>query len=661
LTRLFLVLLVLSMPVLAQPADPELEQFKLAWQAARQGDRAGFEKIKSRLNSYLLYPYLQYEDFRFRRATVDASEMAAFLDAHSDWAFAPGLRRAWLRSLGEKRRWDDLLSYAAGEQDTEVQCYLAHARIQRSDNDQLLSQAQALWAVGQSQPRACDPVFSWLIREKGITPELAWLRIRKAVEARNPRMLIYLSRFVPAKERIWVERWQQQELQKYSRLDEARRWPDQEKARDITLFGLKYLARRDADRAWKYFGSLDRRMQWGDEARGLILREIALWSAVSLAPDAVSRLHAVPRVAWDDVLLEWWARYALATENWTEAAVAIAAMSERLKSSDRWRYWEARTHIAAGEPEDALGVLRELARETGYYGFLAADYLGGVYSICPESPRIETGDMAEFRKKPVIRRMTALDAAGLKSWVRQEWNLATKQFGPEDLRLAASLAVELNWPDLAILALANSGDKNWFEWRFPLTYLSHVSDQARRRGLDPAWVMGVMRSESAMAEDAVSPAGARGLMQVSPGTAAQVATRNGYTYQGEEQLLKAEDNIVFGTTFLRELMDRFGNNPVLVLGAYNAGPAAVDRWLKAVPVRDPAIWIETLPYRETREYIPRVLAFSTIYDWRLNNPVKRISSRMPELNSGILNKAPGAGAEAQVQCPDPSATEQSGR
>lgn len=660
MTRLALVLLLLSLPVLAQPADPELEQFKLAWEAARRGDRAGFEQIKAGLGSYLLYPYLQYEDLRFRRATVDAEEMAAFIDAHSGWAFTPGLRRAWLRSLGEKRRWDDLLSYASGEQDTEVQCHLAHARIQRSDTEQLLPQAQALWTAGQSQPDACDPVFSWLIKEKGVTPELAWSRIRKAVDARNPRMMIYLSRFIPAQESIWVDRWQQQELQKYNRLDEARHWPDQDKAWDITLFGLKYLARRDADRAWKYFMLLDRKMHWGDEARGLILREVALWSAVSLESGAVERLHSVPLEARDDLLLEWWARYGLATGNWSETIDAIAAMSEKTKGSDRWRYWDARAHIGLGESEYAMGLLQGLALETSYYGFLAADYLGGSYSICPEPPEIDAREMEDFRNRPIVQRMTALDAAGLKSWMRQEWNLAMKQFSPQELRLAASLAVESGWSDLAILALANSGDRNWFEWRFPLTFLPQVRDQAGRRGLDLAWVMGLMRSESAMAEDAVSPAGARGLMQVTPGTAAQVARRNGYTYRGSEQLLKAEDNIVFGTTFLRELMDRFHNNPVLALGAYNAGPAAVDRWLKAVPVPDPAIWIEVLPYRETREYIARVLAFATIYEWRLESPVKRVSSRMPVMNSGILNAGSGTPADAEVHCLGPSAAEQSG-
>jgi soluble lytic murein transglycosylase len=173
--------------------------------------------------------------------------------------------------------------------------------------------------------------------------------------------------------------------------------------------------------------------------------------------------------------------------------------------------------------------------------------------------------------------------------------------------------------------------------------------------------MGLIRSESAMAADAVSAAGARGLMQLSPGTAAQVARRNGYTYRGSKQLMQVEDNVLFGTAYLRELMDRFGNNPVLVLGAYNAGPRAVERWLDTLPARDPAIWIETLPYFETRDYIPRVLAFTTIYNWRMQQPVRRISSRMPALDSVTMGAGNGKPALVEVSCPDRAAVSQSGR
>jgi len=168
--------------------------------------------------------------------------------------------------------------------------------------------------------------------------------------------------------------------------------------------------------------------------------------------------------------------------------------------------------------------------------------------------------------------------------------------------------------------------------------------------LDLAWVLGLMRSESAMAEDAVSSAGARGLMQVTPATARQVAKRHSYAFSGPEQLMWAEENVRFGTTYLRELLDRFGDNPVLVSGAYNAGPNAVERWLLERPRTEPTIWVETLPYFETRDYIPRVLAFATLYDWRLGRPVSRISTRMPAFDSSAVSGTMQTTETTEVVC-----------
>jgi soluble lytic murein transglycosylase len=206
---------------------------------------------------------------------------------------------------------------------------------------------------------------------------------------------------------------------------------------------------------------------------------------------------------------------------------------------------------------------------------------------------------------------------------------------------------------MAIFALGDSGDQRWYEWRFPLDYLPLVDANASGLRLDVSWVMGLMRSESALAEDAVSPAGARGLMQVTPATARQLAQRHGLRYTDAAQLLQAEVNIRFGTSYLRDLLDRYKDNPVLATGAYNAGPNAVDRWLDERPADEPAIWVETLPYFETRDYIPRVLAFTTLYDWRMQRPVSRVSSRMPAFDSSVGGGTMRTMQTAEVVCPAP--------
>ena len=632
------------------PGPGQREDFTRAWWAAAHGKRADFEQLMPGLRDYQLYPYLQYEDLRYRRALVSDGEMISFLEDHEDWAFTAGLKKSWLRTLGARSRWDSLIKYAPGSADTEIQCYLAHARINRGQTEGLLSIAQSLWAVGKSQPDACDPVFSWLKKEGGITSGLAWERTRRAMDERQPKLTLYLARFLTQEDRVWADRWYQQDRSGYRQLKQAGKWQDQEKSRDITAYGLRRLARSDSDRAAQTFKTVDDKFNWPVDVRGGILREIALWSAVEGVDETAERMQAVPEIYRDGKLLEWWTRYELSKGNWDAVSLAIASMPPEQQDDSRWRYWDARARFESGDIEPGRELLGELALEANYFGFMSADQLGLPYTICPQQPDVTAAEVEAFKAQPGFGRALELRKAGVPNWSRSEWRIATRGMDKDGLRTAAALAHQEGWPDMAIFALGNSGDLRWYEWRFPIEYAPLVDAQARNRNLDPAWVMGLMRSESAMAVDALSSAGARGLMQVMPNTAKLLAKRHSFSYTGHQQLMQAQDNIEFGTAYLRDLLDRFGDNQVLVSGAYNAGPHVVDRWMAKRQTNDPAIWVETLPYYETRDYIPRVLAFSTIYDWRLEKPVSRISSRMPELNSSTVAGSVQATETAEIVC-----------
>jgi soluble lytic murein transglycosylase len=613
------------------------EQFVTAWNAASRGDRSAFAQLPAEMNGYLLYPYLQYEEFRYRRNRIDATQMADFLARHEDWAFTSGLRLAWQKSLGKRARWEDLLQHGGSSRDTVVRCYLARARLATGQIEGLLAEAQSLWAVGQSQPSECDPLFSWMIGINGVTPGLAWERIRLAMEAGNPRLTLYLARFVPPRDRDWLARWQDLERNAYRNINVTLNWPDNERTRQITSISLQRFAKRDAARAWRAFGRLDVHFNWPEAERAAILREIALQSAVELGADTQDVMTALPPGWRDDQILQWWARAALAAEDWTTLKSAIRQMSDESRLDGRWRYWLAVAHQNLGEPLEATSIQDQLSRESSFYGFLAADELARPYTICPVQPVVEADAIARLRQHPGVARALELRAAGLENWALSEWSLASAGLDREGLRTAAALAREENWHDRVIFALGDSGDRQYYDWRFPLQWEQQVNAESSGNRLDPSWVHGVMRSESALAHGAVSSAGALGLMQVTPATARRLARDHGLVYGGREQLKDPELNIRFGTRFMRELLDRYGQNPVLVSGAYNAGPNAVDRWLDSRPRGQAAAWIETIPYYETRDYIPRVLAFTAIYDWRMQRPVTRVSSRMPDVDSGNMN------------------------
>jgi len=305
-----IILLALCCPVcgLATASDSELEQFKSSWDAARRGDHATFGQLKQSLENYVLYPYLQYEDYRNRRSTIATDEMAAFLAGHEDWAFTTGLRHAWLKSMAKKGRWADLVAHSEGVKDTVLRCQRARGQIILKQTDNLLAEAQRLWAVGKSQPDECDPVFAWLVKNDGIPASLAWERVGLVIEAGNPRMTIYLARYIPINERRWLEEWQQLNRSGYSRLERARRWPDNETTRMLTAVSVRRLARKDTNMAAEKFHLLDDHFNWGDARRATLLRDIALYSAVALEKDTVAQMRRVPLEYRDSQLLEWWSR-----------------------------------------------------------------------------------------------------------------------------------------------------------------------------------------------------------------------------------------------------------------------------------------------------------------------------------------------------------------
>jgi len=293
-------------------------------------------------------------------------------------------------------------------------------------------------------------------------------------------------------------------------------------------------------------------------------------------------------------------------------------------------------------------LLEELSNKANYYGFLAADELGIDYNICPGQADANPADVERVAGIEGFARALELRKAGLDNWAVAEWAAAAGRLPVSDLKVAAALAVREGWYDRAIFALGNSGDLNLYEWRFPLLWQTDITRAASLNQLDPAWVYGTVRSESAMLETARSPANAMGLMQVTPATGKQVAKKHGLPWNGTAQLKTASGNLPIGSAYMSDLLQDFRQNPVLVSGAYNAGPRTVQRWLDTRPSGEAVIWIETLPYFETRDYIPRVLAFTTIYDWRLGGPVARISGRMPHLESGKI----GIQGHTNVVCRD---------
>ena len=298
---------------------------------------------------------------------------------------------------------------------------------------------------------------------------------------------------------------------------------------------------------------------------------------------------------------------------------------------DRWQYWRARSLEMTGKKEQAQVIYETISSERSFYGFLAADKLGKDYSLNNEQLDIDPELEKSVADMPAIQRASELFQLKRYLDARREWYATTRLFDENELQAAAKIAHSWNWHDRAIIALSKAKSWNDLQIRFPVKHQDQVYKNAERSEIDPAWIYAMMRQESAFMPDAISPVGARGLMQLMPATAKSVARKLKQKYPSKYELLQPEKNIRLGTAYLKEVYQRF-ENPVLAIAAYNAGPHRVKRWLPEADM--PAdIWIELVPFKETRNYLKNVLAYTVIYAEKLDEKDIRMKQRMPSISA----------------------------
>jgi len=630
---------LLGGPAWGDRAD-EREQFRQAWEAAGRGNQAALRAAIDSLPDYPLTPFLEAELKRQRIDRVENAEMSVFLARYRDWSFAPGLERTWLRSLGRRGDFAALVRYGRESSDAEVRCWLVRADIEAGQDDGLNDRVSAMWLVGRSQHEACDPAFAWW-RARGY-PEAGqgWTRFQMAMESGQTGLARYLRRYLNRAEREWAERWLTLHARPQLLMRQVRQWPDDEVARYLASITLQRLARSDWDQADGYWRLVQRRLEFSEAERASIEREIALFRAVALDVDAPAAIDALPERALDQQMLEWRARAAMAHGNWPEVLESIRRMSLAEQGQGRWRYWRGRALAALDRPE-ALVAFGSLAGEATYHGFLAASRLGQDFNLCEQELAADPPSQRRLMRDAEFERALELYQVGLISHARRTWSSVWRRLSAEERHQAALLAAGYGWHDRTIAALGASGAMRAYPWRFPIIEKSRVMAYSERWRVDPALVYGLMRAESAMQPDALSPAGARGLLQLMPATAGAVARRNGLPYNGRGDLMDPAVNIPLGIAHLAELQERFDDQWIFVAAAYNAGINAVNRWLDDRPRTDPDVWLETLPFFETRDYVPRVLAFATIYEWQLQRPPQVLAT----------NILPGrTNAAARFQC-----------
>ena len=616
--------LLLAGGALAQPQDAA---FRAAIEAAGRGQPV-------QLQGHPAQVWIEFAALQRSIDTLPLAQGQAFLARNAGTPVGEVFREAWLRALRKRQDWAGYrAAWSPAIGSTALRCAELDARQRTAGVDaQWVADAQAIWrSSGRSLPGECDPPFAALAAAGGLTPELRWERIELAAAEWEAGVMRAAARGLSADQLALAGDYAAFIDAPHER---ALGWPKTARSRLVASHGLARFAKADPLAAEARLPRIADALGFTVEDRGRVLYQAALWTVASYLPDSARLLALVPESAYDERLHEWRAREALARSDWRSALAAIRKMGDAQRRSSRWTWFEARTSELAGERDSARPLYERAARQPDFHGFLAADRLDQPYALCPWMPDWSATRKAAVANDPAIQRAMALYRANRPGWAQREWDEALSRFDDVQRRIAVEVAQEHQWFDRAVFNLGKvPGETRLYTLRFPIHHADIIQREARKNGIDPAWVAAEIRAESTFNPSARSPADARGLMQVLPSTGAAVARRLGMAWSGPASLYDPETSIVLGTAYLREKEDMYGH-PYIAIAAYNAGPTPTSRWLAQRPAMDPDVWIETISYRETREYVARILAFSVIYDWRMYGQARPVTARMRGVEGG---------------------------
>ncbi|MFB0584812.1 transglycosylase SLT domain-containing protein [bacterium 19CA06SA08-2] len=616
----------LLMPVAAQTMDQSL--YRQAYDAVRANDQARFQQIRARLTHYPLLPYLDYYQLAFRPGAADYDKVTRFIREHGDTPQSNRLERSYLTHLAQSQQWSQFLRfYPAKPSSTDLLCMHYQARYYTGQQTQALQEAGKLWLSGQSRPDACTPLFQ-LWQQAGLrTQEKVWTRMTLAFEAENPNLIRHLGAQLGSGMQPYADQMIALFEQPARAMNPAY-FSTAAPSRRLLSLGLARYANQQPASVLRQLAQARSRFGLTPAEVAPVERAVARRLLLDRSISQRSWVDATVVRLDDPDLLELRARLAIWEQDWRGLSGWVKRMPMALQKEDRWRYWLARSLEVQGQKKPARDLYLETANLRGFYGFMAAQRTGVPYRIKNQSAGTKVPDWrtATHRWPFLLRVRELLDMNEITA-ARAEW-VHNMDRNPVAQRIEfGHIALNQGWHELAILASIRAEAWDAIELRFPKPYKQTFSQMARERSVDMSLLYAVSRQESALYPRAESPVGARGLMQLMPGTAKETASKLGVPYRNPEQLFEPTLNVRLGSAYLKRLLDVYDGNRILATAAYNAGPGRVKRWREQSRNRPMDVWVESIPYKETRNYVQNVLSFDLIYQHKLQQPLRFMSER----------------------------------
>ena len=606
--------------------------FQQAEHAIKKGQIQYYRKLKQQLTDYPLLPYLEYKALKRKLSLVPASEIQAFMAKYSDTPQATRLLQKWLKTLARRGEWQTLVDNYFVNGNRKLQCQFANALYKTKNDERAHIITQDLWLTGRSLPKSCDRPIKYFQDKGKLTNQLIWQRIQLAMKSGNVRLTRYLGKMLPKEERFWISIWEKVRRNPDYLLEVSSHFSDKDSdvLHWIAVYGLRRLASRDPLLAAEYREKLQQQFPFTAADQARIERRLILNLVQQDSDEANTWLQKMKFSRVNDDVVNAYIFTSIRDLDWESAFEWLQRLSPEEQHSERGRYWRGRILESMGRLEESRSAYLLNAESRGYYSFLAADRIGSDYRFSDRPLSYSDTELKDLKTDPGILRARELYALKRVADTRREWNYTTQRMNKAQLLKAATLANKWGWHNSVITTLAKAKYWDDLELRFPLAHQKQILVQAKKQKINPAWAFAVIRQESAFTTDARSHAGAMGLMQLMPRTARSVARSMRIPMRNRSILLNSDTNIQLGVRYLRKVKEKYKGHPVLATAAYNAGATHVKRWLPEQASLPADIWIELVPFKETRNYMKRVLTYTVIYEQRLGlSPVPLLDRMIP--------------------------------
>jgi soluble lytic murein transglycosylase len=597
-----------------------------AYDAYRAGDPIKFQRHARHLDGHVLTPWIDYWRLSMRLEDAPNKVVREFFATYPSLYVTERLRADWLRVLGKRSEWPEFDKQAAlyDRDDLEVSCYRWLSRLERGD-ESALADAMTIWLEPAELPEGCQRVAVALSAKGRLSAIDIWRRVRVLFEQGQITAAKTTLGLLPKNEAP-DERMLAEAARHPKRLLE--RLPkslESGPAREVAVLAAVRFARTDAVAAST--------MLQGPLAKRLSDAELQyLWGLVGYE---AAREHNERALEWfaragdeplDDRRLAWKTRAALRAGQWEVVRDSIDHMSSANAHHPAWIYWYGRALAALGDEMGSRAHYLRIAGQSDFYGLLSGEELGYPVTLPQDTYVPSEEEVAAAAKEPGLARALELIRLGIRTEGVREWLFAIRSFGDKQLLAAAELARSAGVYDRAIHTADRTSRVHNYALRYPVPYHDVFREYAATHGVDEAWVLGLVRQESRFNSDARSSAGAAGLMQVMPGTARYVASRLGLRNYRPKNVAEVETNVTLGTGYMKMVMQQLGH-PVLASAAYNAGPARARRWRDARALEG-AVYVESIPFPETRDYVRKVMANSVFYAALLGQSPVSLKARL---------------------------------